>query len=153
MRLRRTAPRWATALPEMAITVTVFLSLMLGALDLGIAVFRLHVVTQAARQGARQAIVHGKTAPSGWNGGTWGPATYGPVAANSADPKAQAIAPYLTGMDLSAVQVTYQWPDNDNAVEKRVQVTVTTTWTPILAFIFGTSSTTISGSSTMLIAH
>jgi Flp pilus assembly protein TadG len=148
MRLRRTAPRSGTALPEMAITVTVFLSLMLGALDLGIAVFRLHVVTQAARQGARQAIVHGKMAPS-----VWGPSTYGPVAANSADPKAQAIAPCLTGMDLSAVQVTYQWPDNDNAIEKRVQVTVTTTWTPILAFIFGTSSTTISGSSTMLIAH
>src|SRR3954466_11950835 len=63
-------------LVEAAITTSVFLTLVVGMIDLGIYVFRTHVITQAARQGARTAIVHGSLAPSGWNGGPWGPTTY-----------------------------------------------------------------------------
>jgi hypothetical protein len=133
--------------------VTVFLILALGAVDLGVAVLRQHVLAEAARQGVRQAIVHGERAPAGWKGGPWGPSTYGPIAATDSDAKAQAIAPYLGGMDPAAVQVTVTWPDGSNAVEKRVRVTLTTTWTPMLGFIVGNPSVTLTGSSTMQIAH
>ena len=53
----------------------VLMTLCLGMLDLGIGVFQYHIVSEAARQGARQAIVHGQMAPAGWNGGPWGPST------------------------------------------------------------------------------
>jgi hypothetical protein len=150
---RHNTPRRGTTLPEAALTLTVFLTLILGTLDLGLAVFRQNVLSHAARQGARKAAVHGSLAKSGWNGGPWGPTTYGPKAATDSDVKAQAVAAALAGMDASAVQVTFEWPDNSNVSEKRVRVTVTTTWQPIFLFIFGNQTTTLSASSTMPIAH
>jgi Flp pilus assembly protein TadG len=138
---------------EAALIVTVFLALVTGTIDLAVGVFRQHVLTHAARQGVRQAIVHGELAPSSWKGGKWGPTTYGPVAANDSNPKAQAIAPYLAGMDPANVQVTMTWPDGNNEVESRVTVTLTTTWTPVMGFVFGSRTVTLSASSTMRIAH
>jgi len=138
---------------ESALITLALMTLLVGAFDLGTAVFRQHVLSEAARQGARIAIVHGSLAPSAWNGGPWGTASYGPVAANTSNVKTQAIQPYLTGMDPANVNVTYSWPDGSNAAEKRVRVTLTTTWTPLLGYIFGGSSHTLSASSEMLIAH
>jgi Flp pilus assembly protein TadG len=145
--------RTGAALVEAALVTTVFLALVLGAVDLGGAVFRWHVLSEAARIGVRQAIVHGQNATAGWKGGPWGPSTYGPVAANASDPKAQAIAPYLAGMDPAAVNVTMSWPDSSNAVEKRVQVSLTSTWTPIMGFLFGSPTVRLRASSMMQIAH
>ena len=154
MRLRRlNPPRRGASMAEAALTITAFLMLSLGAIDLGVAVFQQHVLSNAARQGVRAAIVHGSLAQSGWNGGPWGPSTYGPVAATSSDPKAQAVAKYLGGMDASTVQVTFTWPDNSNVSEKRVQVSLTKTWSPLLLFIFGNPSYTLSASSEMPISH
>ena len=87
---RQNSPRRGTTLPEMALTITALLMLALGAIDLGMAVFRQNVLSHAARQGVRQAAVHGRLARSGWKGGPWGPNadtnyTYGPVAATDAD--------------------------------------------------------------------
>jgi hypothetical protein len=127
--------------------------LCLGTIDLGMAVFRLHILSQAARQGARQAIVHGSLARSGWQGGPWGPTTYGPLPATSSDPQMQAVASSLVGVDPAQAQITVEWPDGSNAPGKRVTVTVTTTWSPLMVFIFGNQTTTLSASSTMPIAH
>jgi Flp pilus assembly protein TadG len=149
------------ALVEAALTTTIFLFLVIGMIDLGIGMFRQHVLSQAARQGARQAIVHGSLAPSGWNGGIWPGGTastsslsYGPVTVGTAptDAKVLAISPYLSGIDPTTVQLTYQWP-NGNAAERSVQVTVTAPWTPIYTALFSGGSRTLSATSTMLIAH
>ena len=138
---------------EGAIILLVFLTFILGMLDLSIAVFRHHVISEAARMGARTASVHGSLAPSGWNGGSWGTAQFGPVAGTSTDPKAASITPYLAGIDPSTVTITLAWPDAKNTAESRVSVTVSTSWTPIMGFIFGGSSQTMSAKSVMLIAH
>jgi Flp pilus assembly protein TadG len=154
MRLRhKKSRRSGASLVESGLVLTALAMLLIGAFDLGMGVFRQHVLSEAARQGVRQAIVHGSLAPSGWNGGPWGPSTYGPIAANDSNVKAQAIAPYLAGMDPSQVNVTYEWPDSSNATEKRVRVTLTTTWTPIIGFIFGNQSYTLTACSMMPIAH
>ncbi|HEU5116479.1 MAG TPA: TadE/TadG family type IV pilus assembly protein [Isosphaeraceae bacterium] len=147
--------RRAGVLVETAISTSVFVTLIIGTVDLGIYVFRIHVVQQATRQGARAAIVHGSLASSTWNGGPWGPTTYGPVtvSGNTSDPRVSAISRFLSGVDTSKVQVTYEWPDGSNLAEKRVRVTVTTSWTPIFASIFGAGTQTITSQSTMLIAH
>ncbi len=73
--------------------------------------------------------------------------------ASDSDIKAQTVAKYLTGMDPGAVTVTFEWPDGSNLVEKRVRLTVSTTWRPIMLFIFGNRTVTLSASSTMPIAH
>src|SRR5947208_10210823 len=140
---------------ESALILTVLLMLLVGAFDLGMGVFHQHILSEAARQGARAAIVHGSLARSGWNGGPWGPTTYGgsTTYCNDSDIKAQTIAPFLAGLDPSTVTVKYEWPDNSNAAEKRVRVTLTTTWTPIMGFILGNNTYTVSASSMMPIAH
>ena len=138
---------------EGAIVLGVFFMLIFGMLDLSIGVFRRHVISEAARSGARQAAVHGSLAPSGWNGGPWGPTQFGPVSATSTDPKVAGMLPYLAGMDPSTVTITMQWLDNANIAESRVSVTVSTTWTPIMLSIFGAGSRSMSANSVMLIAH
>jgi Flp pilus assembly protein TadG len=155
MRLQKAKNRRPGAtMAESALIMTAFMMLLVGSFDLGMGVFRQYVLSEAARQGVRKAIIHGSLASTNLpGGGPWGTATYGPTAANGADAKAQAIAPFLTGMDPSQVNVTYTWPDSSNLAEKRVQVTLSTTWTPILGFIFGSPTYTISASSEMPIAH
>lgn len=144
-----------TTTVEAALILLSLFTLILGTLDLSIAVFRQEMVSQAARQGARRASVQGSLAPAGLRGGPWGTAIYGPVVASSAptDPKVQAITPWLSGIDPSNVQITYQWLDNKNTAESRVKVTVSTTYPMLMQFIFGNKTLGLSGSSTMIITH
>ena len=145
---QRTARRGAV-LAEGAIVVTVFLILVFGAIDVGIAVFRHSTISNAARHGARIAAVHGALANQT---GVWGTSTV-TVAATASDPKADAIRPLLGGCNLSATNITVEWPDSSNAIKNKVRVTVTTGFNPIMTFIFGNPSFTLSASSTMPIAH
>lgn len=141
---------------ESVITVTAFLTLSLGMVDLGVAVFQNHIVAEATRQGARMATVHGSLAPSGWNGGVWGPTAYS-GAGNSTDdiPSAMRRAGLLAGLDASKVTISLQWPTGNNIAQigDTVQVTVSTTWTPMLGLIFGTSARILTATSIMPVAH
>ena len=65
--------RRGAAMVEAAIILPVFLLLIFGMIDVGMGVFRNNLLSEAARHGARQAIVHGAFAPTGWDGGPWGP--------------------------------------------------------------------------------
>jgi Flp pilus assembly protein TadG len=151
MRLR---PAWrkrrGTTLPEAALVTTVFLTLCLGMLDLSLGIFHYNTLSQAARQLSRQAAVHGSYSSS-----PWGTTTYGPVAASDTGTIASTVRSYLVGMDPSAVTVTVSWPDSSNAPDQdsRVQVTLSTSYTPMLTFIFGSPSLTLSATSTVRIAH
>ena len=166
MRLRhRNESRRGTTLLEAALTIMTLLMLILGTIDLGVAVSRQQVLSQAAREGVRKAIVHGSLAKSGWNGGPWGPpssyptltdvpnSTYTVAADSSSDYIALAIKPYLANMDPSQVTITVKWVDGSNVAEKRVRVTLSTTWQPLVFFVFGNQSVALSASSTMPIAH
>jgi Flp pilus assembly protein TadG len=147
---RRRCRRGATIV-EMAIVLMVFLTLVLGMLDLGLGVFHYHVLGQAARQGARQAIVHGNLAD---RLGPWGPQGF-TVTAEDASPLVAAIRPVLAGFDLSQVTIQAEWPDggNDPSSDQRVRVTVSAPYRPIITFIFGNPTYTLQATSTMFIAH
>jgi Flp pilus assembly protein TadG len=162
--------RRGAALVEAAIVTTVFVTLIFGMIDLGVVLYRKHVAAEAARQGARMAIVHGYLAPSDSAMNAWGPTpSYYPVlsghslyagstsatvaASDSSDELACALAPYLAGLDPGTVAITIQWPDGNNDVGSRVTVSVATTYEPPAAFLFGGSPITIGGSSTMTIVH
>ncbi len=61
---------------EMAIVLLLFLTLVFGMLDLGLGVYRFNELSQAAREVAREAVVHGEYADKL---GPWGPETFGPM--------------------------------------------------------------------------
>jgi Flp pilus assembly protein TadG len=155
MRVRaRRSRRRGAAMTEAAIILPVFLTLALGTIDLGLAVFENHCVAEASRQGARVASVHGALATQL---GTWGTTQYS-GAGNSSDtiPTAFNSAGIFTGLNPAKVTVTVTWPDGGNSAQDgdRVQVAVSTTWKPLFTYVFGSkTSVTLSATSIMPIAH
>ena len=153
MRSRRHHRRGATVL-EMSIILMMFLTLTTGMLDLGLGVFRYHLVSEAARQGARRAIVHGERATAL---GVWGTETIDvPATANGipiVDGTGDGLQPLLVGCNLSASRIKVEWPSGSNAYEEPVRVTVTTPYQPVLLWIFPGDLITLTGTSTMTIAH
>jgi Flp pilus assembly protein TadG len=151
MRLRpENRKRRGTSLVETSLVIVVFLTLILGTLDLGLGVLRNNALSQAARQMARQAVVHGSLSSS-----PWGPGAYGPVAASDTGAIATALQPYLIGMDPANVTVTVTWPDGGNAPDQgnRVRVALSTPYQPMMTFLFGNPTYTLTATSTMAIAH
>lgn len=149
MRLRAHRRR-GFALLEAVLVTSIFLMLVFGMLDLGLGVFRRNTLSQAARQLARQAVVHGSLSNS-----PWGTSTYGPVAASDTNAIATTLQPYLVGMNPADVTVTVAWPDGGNEPDqdRRVRVTLSTTYQPTMGFIFGSQTLTLTAVSTMYIAH
>jgi Flp pilus assembly protein TadG len=157
--------RRGASLVETVLATTVFVTMALGMVDLGVGVFQNHLVSEASRQGARIASVHGSLAPPGWSGGSWGTTAYS-GAGDSTDviPTTIRNTGALVGLDAANVTISVSWPDESNVASppsytnvnpgtNRVQVTVSTTWTPILGLIFGNASRTLSATSVMPIAH
>ena len=149
----RTRRRGGTVV-EAAIVLTVFLTLVLGMIDLAMYLTRANIIAEAARQGTRQAIVHGSISPRPTQMAAWGPTTIGPVNANDSSAIVQAIKPYLYGLDPTTVFITASWPDggNDPNSDNRVRVKVETTYRPMITFLFS-GSLPISATSTMVIVH
>ncbi len=121
---RRRGIRRGATFVEMAIVLLVFLTVVLGMLDLGIGVYRSHVLAHAASQCARQAIVHGNLAA---RLGPWGPTAYSEKA-NHTHPIADVIRPLMSGLDPADVDILVTWPDGGNDVEQRVSVTRLGQW-------------------------
>lgn len=152
MRLQqRSTRRPGATLLETGIVFGVFLGLALGMLDLGIAVFRYHLLSQAARHGARQAMIHGSLAPA--TVGSWGPGTINVAANTSGVPLVDAVKPFLIGFDLSKTQVLAEWLDGGIDADQRVRVTITTSYQPATPIISGTQPLTLRAASTLAIVH
>jgi hypothetical protein len=146
--------RWlrrGVAMVEMALVLPMFLMLVLGMMDLGIAVYRHHLLSHAARQGVREAIVHGGLADRLV---PWGPAPVAPLLADSSGhPILDSMIPTLQGLNLSEVTVSVDWPEGTNDFNKRVHVTVSTPYRPFFTWIFGGLTIPLQAESTMPIAH
>lgn len=112
-----TARRGVT-LVETAIVLSTFAVMMLGMLELGLAVLRQNSLDAAARHVARDAIVRGAMAARGT---AWGPASYRSHAAATAEIPGSAREP-LIAVDPRDVTVAVDWPDGGNQPEQRVRV-------------------------------
>jgi hypothetical protein len=134
---------------EAAIVITAFLIIIAGVIDLGMALFYREMLSEAARHGARQAIVHGSKAPAAM--GVWGPTTYSGAASDSHD-IADAIRTHLAVLNPSSVNITVEWIDGGNEEEQRVRVTLDYTYQPMTTLVFQ-STFPLRASSTMPIAH
>ena len=148
---RNRSPKKGAAVVEMALALSLFLTLILGFVDLGYGVFRQHVLSQAARQLARQAIVRGQLAD---RLSTWGPGQIS-MTANEVNEIGEFIAPKLVGWNLNEVKVDVIWIDDGNDARNgnRVFVEMTAPYRPIMTFIFGNPSFDLRATSTMFVAH
>jgi Flp pilus assembly protein TadG len=174
MRLRsKVRARRGAALVELSVVLMLFLTLVLGMLDLGIGVFEYNIVSQVARAAARKAITHGYLAAYSSTMNAWGPTNYSGLtwtippsrslyssstsytvqADNTSDELASTIRPSLAGLDPGKVTIKVEWPDGDNQPEKRVRVTITYPFKPMMTFIFGNQTLWLSAVSEMTIAH
>jgi hypothetical protein len=157
MRRRRTNRRGAAVL-ELAIILPVFIVLTFGILDLGVGMFRYHVLANAARQAARRAIVHGEHANAIIK--PWGPPTINVLASDDGTPIVDGhdVAGYpdgiqslLVGCNLEETTIKLEWIDGSNALQKQVRATVTSPYTPLA--LLSLHTVTLQASSTMQIAH
>ena len=135
---------------ETAIIIMPLMIVLLGMVELSIVVFRYHVVSEAARQGARQVIVHGALAPPEM--AAWGPATIDVLADVDGIPFVAALRPFLFNLDMNQTRVRCEWLDGNTGLESNVRVTVDTDFQP-LTFLFGSSAWSLSAASVMQIAH
>ena len=158
MRVRSPRRRRGATLVEAAIVLGAFLTLVLGMLDLAVGVLRYHVVSEAARQGARLAIVHGALCLPDYDGGPWGPAPLDVAGTADNVPLVAALKRpnppgFLTALDLTETRIHVEWPDGGNQPDQLVRVTVSTSYRPILTFLFGNPRFMLRATSTMPIAH
>ena len=150
--LRLTQKRIGVTSVEFSFVAMVFLTVVFGMLELSIAVFQYHVVSQAARHGARLAIVRGELASAL---GKWDPRILGNTHSallSANDPISNLVRPFAAGISPPRTTVTITWPDATNKLESLVQVEVVTVHQPFVTFLFS-SSWTLTGRSTMPIAH
>ena len=162
--------RQGAALVEGVLITTFFVTLVFGMIDLSLALFRKHVASEAARQGARIATVHGYLAPAYSGMNSWGPIpsyypalqrqsiyassnSYTVQADTSSDELAGAIRPYLVGLDPSTVTITIAWPDGNNDLGNRVTVTLAVPSRHPVPLFFGTDLMNLGATSTMTVVH
>ncbi len=134
---------------EAAITLPVFLFLVLGMMDLGIAVQRRNLVAEAARMGARQAIVHGSDAVQ-----------LGPWTADSAVAGVRArLEPLMAASGIAPadfdVSVTYQKNDpnaDHNSPGSTVVVRVSVDYEHVVPFP-AFDPITVASESSMIISN
>jgi Flp pilus assembly protein TadG len=111
--------RRGAAAVEAAVVLSVLLLLLFGILDLGLGVARYDVLSAAARDVARAAIVHG--ARSSPEMSPWGPAEFAGFASDSSEIAAAAKTSLAT-MNDDDVRIQVQWLDGDNQEGSRVRV-------------------------------
>jgi Flp pilus assembly protein TadG len=102
----RSMPRRAQALVEFALSITVFMLLVVGTFDLARAYLAYTVVSNAAREAARYGVVH--STESGWQTAA---VQAGRNLAVGVDPSAVTLTPTTTTIDsLPYITVTGSYP-------------------------------------------
>jgi Flp pilus assembly protein TadG len=150
-RLRPLAKRTGAAVVETAVALSLFVTLLLGTVDLGYGIFRYHVLAQSTRKIARHATVRGSLADQL---GSWGPDRIA-TSADSNEDISQTIASSLVGWELPGVDIQVDWIDGGNEAEKghRVRVHLSAPYQPMMTFILGSPVITLTSTSVMRIAH
>jgi len=116
---RRRWKRGATMV-EFAMTALVCFGLLFGVMEMSSAVYSYHMVSTAAREAVRYAIVHSPTGPN--------PAT--------TDQIEQVAKSYASGLDQSQLTVTATFPADPRLVtQKDAQVVVTYNYPLNIPFI------------------
>jgi Flp pilus assembly protein TadG len=131
---------------EFAIVSPLLFLLFFGILEGGWLFYNQNEITDAAREGARYAAVHGTVAEDISDDDV---STY---EVPSSDVK-NAILEHLSIPNASDIQVTVSRPDGDMVPGHRVKVQVTFLYHPLIGYAFGSATVTLSSSSTSIIYY
>jgi Flp pilus assembly protein TadG len=126
---------------ELAVVCPVVLSMLLGTLDFAQVMYAHGTVAEAARAGARYAIVHGSRSSS-------------PVGPSANDSTVQSVVKsYALALNPSRLNVTSSWGNGNNDASSTVTVTATYTCYLSIAKLVGLSTVTVKGTTTMRITN
>jgi Flp pilus assembly protein TadG len=120
---------------EFGLAFLVFLSIMYGIMEFGRVVASYNILSGAAREGVRYAMVHGSASAS---------------PASSSDIQT-VVRGWAIGLDAGSVNVTTTWPSG-KAPGKKVQVTASYTVVPMSGLLLK-DGITVQSSSQMLISQ
>lgn len=138
----RSSTRHATTVLELAVVLPVILLLILGTIDFGLVMYATGAVSEAARAGARYAMVHGSMAA----------VPVGPAANNAT--VQSVVQEYAVALIPANLTVTSSWGLGSNTVGNPVTVTVNYKCPLSIGHLSGLGSTvTVQGQTTMLITH
>ena len=135
------ANRWkedrGSSLVEFSLIAFMFIIVLLGVVDMGRMVLVYTTVANAARAGARYAIVHGGDLTAGASG---------PGNTTQIQTVVQNFA--SAGLiDTSKLNITVTYPYNTNTAGSPVSVTVTYTYDPLVAYFNSILNTTVGSTS------
>ena len=136
----RRVRRGATTL-ELACILPVVLTMLLGTIDVARVMYAYGTVSEAARTGARYAMVHGAR-----SGSPCGPA------ANNAS-VTTVVKNNALALDPTNLTVTSTWANGSNKATSPVTVTATYTCYLSIGQLVGLSSVTVRGSTTAEITY
>jgi hypothetical protein len=146
---------------ELALVLPMFLALLFGMIDIGRIIWASDAVTNAAREGARYAIVHGGgdvvKCPTGPGVNTT-PSGCPSVGSDGKDPTREAARAFaIAGGNLVSVTVCYgvncvgDTDSGSNARGTPVTVRLTSTVPILTGTLLGLGDFTAAGSSTMIV--
>jgi Flp pilus assembly protein TadG len=126
---------------EFALVAPIFLALTFGVIELGWLVYSNHTLTNAAREGARYAMVNGERAAENNGGGVANSTTVHEVVVERAG--------HLGG-NVSSTLVEFS-PDAEPGSE--VTVRSTYNYQPIVGMVIGSTSITLTSESTVIVQY
>lgn len=148
---------------EFGLMFVAFMFILAGIFDFSRAIFYYNSLAEAARAGVRYAIVHGENATpiSGPCSGSVASCACNDTDVPSGSAIRAAVETRATGMDRSstALVVTCSWPDTNvlgtylNSRNKRVKVTATYIYQPILTSFIPGANLTLTGEATSFIQY
>ena len=136
----RTGAR-GTNLIEFALVLPLVVIFLLGTMDMGMLVYAYCTVSEAARGGARYAIVNGSMSA----------APVGPTANDTT--VASVVQNYAPALDPTRLTVTSSWPSSSNNATCPVTVTATYQYLLFTGRLIGIGPVNVKGSTTMVITH
>ncbi len=131
--------RTGVAVVEMAFVGPVALFLILGIVDLGIAVWSYNNISEAAREGGRYAQVHGSKY-AGWYAGSPSPPVGTPPASGPTanNPNVEKVVRGNAFVNQNNLTVLSSWPNGDNNPNSPVTIDATYSYSPLLFLKLGT---------------
>lgn len=135
-----------SSLVEFALMSLVFVMFLLGIVEMGRMVLVYTTVANAARAGARYAIVHG--------GERSGAGVNGPSSAADYSQIQTVVQNFASAglLDTSRLVITVAYPDTVNTAGSRVTVTVSYPYDPLVGYFSSILNTTMGSTSQGVIA-
>lgn len=125
---------------EFALIAVPFFLLVFGIIEGGRLLFTYHEVQNAAREGARYMVAHGREADD-------------PLVPGDTAPVTTHVLGRVTGLDPAALEIRARWPDGSNAPGQRVEVEVEYAFEPVIGMIFGMGPIELTARSEMRIHY